>query len=375
MRKNSLTKRLAILLPGVFVLCGANAHSNEKTEDSKIQVKELATGLANPWGMAFLPDGDLLLTERAGNIRRFSFEGGLSNPLKNVPEVDAVNQGGMLDISLDPEFANNQTLYFCYAKAGKGGRSSAVSKATLKDNTLTNVETIFVAEPLVDNGFHFGCRLAFDSEQHLYVSLGDRNSYMDEAQNTDNHFGTVVRINKDGSVPESNPFVDGNAPEIFTYGHRNVQGLTIHPQTGAVWAMEHGPKGGDEVNILSKGSNYGWPAITYGIDYDGSVVSDKTHDESMQQPWVYWDPSIAPSGMTFYTGEAFKDWQGDLLVGSLKFTHLRRIDIKDDKPGEQHEYLRDNSARIRDVEVGPDGLIYLLTDSPDGKLLQLSPAK
>lgn len=374
MRKNSLTKRLAALLPGVFVLFGAQAAEQKPSEDTQIQVKQLAEGLANPWGMTFLPDGNMLITERAGDIRRYSFDQGLGKPLTNVPKVDAVNQGGMLDVVLDPEFADNQTIYFCYAKAGDKGRSSAVSKATLKNDSLSNVETIFVAEPLVDNGFHFGCRLAFDSEQHLYVSLGDRNKYMDEAQNTDNHFGKVVRINKDGSVPESNPFVDGNAPEIFTYGHRNVQGLTVHPQTGEIWAMEHGPRGGDEVNVLNKGNNYGWPVITHGIDYDGSVISDKTHQEGMEQPWVYWDPSIAPSGMAFYTGEAFKDWEGDLLVGSLKFTHLRRIDIEDGKPGEQHEYLRDNSARIRDVEVGPDGFIYLLTDAPDGKLLQLSPA-
>ena len=198
---------------------------------------------------------------------------------------------------------------------------------------------------------------------------------MKEAQNTDNHFGTIVRINRDGSVPSDNPFTDGKAPEIYSYGHRNVQGITIHPETGEVWAMEHGPKGGDEVNLLSKGANYGWPVITYGIDYSGDIISDKTHMDGMEQPVLYWDPSIAPSGMTFYQGDLFPQWNGDLLVGSLKFTHLRRIEMDGGKPGEQHEYVRDNQARIRDVEVGPNGAIYLLTDATNGKVLKLTPAK
>ena len=226
--------------------------------------------------------------------------------------------------------------------------------------------------PVIDNGFHFGCRLVFDAEKSLYITLGDRYKYMKEAQNTDNHFGKVVRINRDGSAVKDNPFTDGNAPEVFSYGHRNIQGVTIHPDTGAVWAMEHGPKGGDEINILENGANYGWPEITYGIDYSGDIISDKTHMDGMKQPWVYWDPSIAPSGLTFYQGDMFKEWNGDVLVGSLKFTHLRRIHVADGKPGEQFEYLRDNGARIRDVEVGPEGAIYLLTDAPNGKVLKLT---
>ena len=198
---------------------------------------------------------------------------------------------------------------------------------------------------------------------------------MKEAQNTDNHFGKIVRIERDGDVPEDNPFVEGDAPEVFSYGHRNVQGLTVHPQTGEVWAMEHGPKGGDEVNLIKAGNNYGWPVITYGIDYNGSIISDKTEQEGMEQPVLYWDPSIAPSGMTFYASEVFKDWQGDLLVGALKFRHLRRISFNEAGEVEsQTEYLRDRNERIRDVEVGPNGLIYLLTDESNGKLLQITPA-
>ncbi|ALM92032.1 MULTISPECIES: PQQ-dependent sugar dehydrogenase [Alteromonas] len=364
-----------------LTLAGATQPAFSQQADAKtptnenLVVTELAQGLVHPWGMTFLPNGDMLVTEREGGIRRLSQSGELSPRLSNVPKVEANNQGGMLDIAIDPEFETNNTVYFCFSQPGEGGSSSSVAKATLNGNTLANVETIFSAAPLIDNGFHFGCRLAFDANKQLFITLGDRYKYMKEAQNTDNHFGTIVRINRDGSVPSDNPFTDGKAPEIYSYGHRNVQGITIHPETGEVWAMEHGPKGGDEVNLLSKGANYGWPVITYGIDYSGDIISDKTHMDGMEQPVLYWDPSIAPSGMAFYQGDLFPQWNGDLLVGSLKFTHLRRIEMDGGKPGEQHEYMRDNQARIRDVEVGPNGAIYLLTDATNGKVLKLTPAK
>ena len=360
----------------------ALAHGDHKHDeaheitDNDITVTTLAEGLAHPWGMAFLPNGDLLVTERAGGIQRLSKDGTLSGRLSNVPEVVAQNQGGMLDIAIDPDFASNNTIYFCYSKKsdveGKPGSSSSVAKAQLNSSGLENVDVIFSADSIVDNGFHFGCRLTFDADKHLYVTMGDRYKYMKEAQNTDNHFGKIVRINRDGSAVADNPFISGKAPEIFSYGHRNVQGVTIHPETGAVWAMEHGPKGGDEINILERGANYGWPLITYGVDYSGDIISDKTHMEGMKQPWVYWDPSIAPSGLAFYKGDMFKEWNGDVLVGSLKFTHLRRIKVEDGKPVEQFEYVRDNHDRIRDVEVAPDGAIYLLTDAPNGKVLKLT---
>ncbi len=340
-----------------------------------LEIEELSTELTNPWGMVFLPDGKLVITERPGNIRLYDEKAGLSAPLKNVPEVVASGQGGMLGITADPNFAENNKIYFCYSKPGDGGSSTGVSSAVLKGDALTDVKDIFTQYPLVDNGFHFGCRLAFDADGHLFVSLGERYAHMKEAQNLDNHLGKVVRIWPDGSVPEDNPFTDGKAPEVYSYGHRNVQGLTIHPQTGAVWEMEHGPKGGDEINLLGKGNNYGWPVITYGIDYSGSIISDKTEMDGMEQPVLYWDPSIAPSGMAFYHGDKFPEWEGDLLVGSLKFTHLRHVDMDNGKPGEQTEYFRDRKERIRDVVVGPEGYIYMLTDSPDGKLLKVSPAK
>lgn len=365
---------VATLSASQFAL--AHGDHDHGVSDDELTVTTLAEGLVHPWGMAFLPNGDMLITERAGGIQRLSKDGTLSGRLENVPEVVAQNQGGMLDIVIDPDFASNNTIYFCYSKASdaadKPGSSSSVAKATLADKGLENVQVIFSADSIVDNGFHFGCRLTFDADNKLYVAMGDRYKYMKEAQNTNNHFGKIVRINIDGSVPQDNPFTDGDAPEIFSYGHRNVQGITVHPETGAVWAMEHGPKGGDEINILEKGANYGWPSITYGIDYSGEIISDKTHMDGMKQPWIYWDPSIAPSGLTFYQGDMFKEWNGDILVGSLKFTHLRRIEVENGEAMEQFEYLRDNQARIRDVEVGPDGAIYLLTDAPNGKVLKLT---
>jgi glucose/arabinose dehydrogenase len=365
----------ALALSQTALAHGSGEHEHGIT-DADITVTTLAEGLVHPWGMAFLPNGDMLVTERAGGIRRLSKDGNLSGRLANVPAVVAQNQGGMLDIAIDPDFTSNSTVYFCYSKEsdveGKKGSSSSVAKATLTDAGFEDVDVIFSADSIVDNGFHFGCRLAFDAKKQLYITMGDRYKYMQEAQNTNNHFGKIVRINRDGSVPADNPFTDGDAPEVFSYGHRNVQGVTVHPDTGKVWAMEHGPKGGDEINVIASGANYGWPVITYGIDYSGEIISDKTHMDGMEQPWVYWDPSIAPSGLTFYRGDMFKEWNGDILVGSLKFTHLRRIDVKNGKPGEQFEYLRDNQARVRDVEVGPDGAIYLLTDAPNGKVLRLS---
>ncbi len=365
-----MQKKLSGYVVGGLAVMGAVSTSYAQD----VTVEELASGLNHPWGMAFLPDGRVIVTERSGAIRLYSQAQGLSQPLKGVPEVAAINQGGMLDIALDPDFADNQTIYFCYSKAGDGGNSSSVAKATLTKAGIANLQTVFTAAPLVDNGFHFGCRLAFDNADQLFIALGDRYKYMDEAQNTDNHFGKIVRVNKDGSVPDDNPFVQGGAPEVYSYGHRNVQGLTVHPYSGAVWAMEHGPKGGDEVNLLKKGANYGWPKITYGIDYDGDIISDKTRMAGMEQPVLYWDPSIAPSGMVFYQGKPFADWDGDLLVGALKFTHLRRIEMNNGQPGNQHEYLKDRNERIRDVDVGPDGFIYVLTDASDGKLLKIKPA-
>jgi glucose/arabinose dehydrogenase len=359
-------RTIGLITIGAVLCIGTNASES-------VTVTELTDGLTNPWGVVQLPNGDFLINERPGTMRLFS-EGVLSEPIQGVPDVVAKNQGGLLGLSLDPDFVDNKTLYFCYSSPGEGGATSSVARAELNFNRLENVKTLFDASPRLDTGFHFGCRVVVDPAGDLYISLGDRGSQRYEAQNTDNHLGTVVRINRDGSVPSDNPFTDGKAPEIFSYGHRNVQGMTVHPVTGLVWTHEHGPKGGDEVNQITKSANYGWPTISYGVNYDGSEVTDISEKDGMEQPFMYWVPSIAPSGMAFYQGDKFTDWQGDLLVGSLKFDHLRRIEL--DESGQvlaQHEMLRERGERIRDVIVGIDGYLYLLTDEPNGKLLRVTP--
>jgi len=346
---------------------------------ARFRVTTVADGLVHPWGLAFLPDGAMLVTERPGRLRLLRRNGTLAEPISGLPEVYARGQGGLLDVALHPDFAENRRIYLSYAAPGEGGAGTEVARARLDREglRLREVEVIFRAEPKVPGTGHFGSRLAFGPDGHLFVTLGDRRNYMDEAQNLANHLGSVLRLNPDGSVPADNPFVgqDGARPEIFTYGHRNVQGMAVHPEDGAIWTHEHGPRGGDEVNILEAGANYGWPEVTYGIDYDGSIISEDTHAPGMTQPVVYWDPSIAPSGMAFYDGKAFPRWRGDLFVGALAHTHLRRLELEGREVVDQEVLLRDLGARIRDVRSGPDGALYVLTDSRDGRLLRLSPAE
>ncbi len=347
----------------------------ERSEQATFRVATLAEGLNHPWGMAFLPDGGILITERSGSLRLFK-DGKLApDPVDGTPEVAARGQGGLLDVVVHPAFAENGLIYLSYAGAGDGGAGTEGARGRLEGNALKDLEVIFRAQPKTNGGRHFGSRLVFANDGSLYISLGDRGSFMRESQNPANHIGTVVRLNDDGSVPDDNPFI-GQADkrqEIFSYGHRNVQGMTLHPETGAVWAHEHGPRGGDEVNLLKAGANYGWPAITYGIDYSGAIISDKTAAPGMEQPVVYWDPSIAPSGMAFYQGDKFPQWQGDLFVGALAHLHLRRLELEGDKVVAQESLLVDLSQRIRDVRSGPDGYLYVLTDRSNGQLLRLEP--
>jgi glucose/arabinose dehydrogenase len=350
----------------------------ERSQQHDFRIETLADGLAHPWGLAFLPDGGILITERPGRLRLYK-DGALQpEPIAGVPEVVARGQGGLLDVTLHPDFAANGLVYLSYAGAGAGedGAGTEVARARFDGAALHDLEVIFRAEPKVGGGNHFGSRLRFAGDGTLYVTLGDRFRYMKEAQSLGNHLGTIVRLNDDGSVPDDNPFVGQRdaRPEIFSYGHRNVQGLAVQPGTGTLWAHEHGPQGGDELNILKPGANYGWPAITYGIDYSGAIISDKTAAPGMEQPVVYWVPSIAPSGMAFYEGEAFPEWRGDLFLGALSHLHLRRLEIKGETVVAQEELLTGLSARIRDVRAGPDGFLYVLTDSSDGKLLRLAPA-
>lgn len=339
-----------------------------------IQVQEVAGGLNHPWGMAFLPNGSALITERNGNLRLLT-DGGLSpEPVKGLPDFVATGQGGMLGIAIDPDFAQSQKVYVCLNVAGEGGWSSEVHVGKFNGTDLVDVTPFFVSLPKYESRHHFGCRITFDNQGHVFISLGDRGGYKEQAQNFNNHVGTVVRLNVDGSIPQDNPFLDSDAPEVFTYGHRNVQGMAMHPTTGQIWTNEHGPKGGDEVNILTKGDNYGWPVITYGVNYDDSIITDETEKEGMRQPLQYWDPSFAPSGMMFYTGDLFSEYKGDAFIGSLKFRYLKHLKIEDNKIVAENNLIEDLNKRIRDVVEGPDGAIYVLTDAPDGQVLRLSPA-
>ncbi len=368
------------LMAMVFSPAAPAQQNIERSEQHDFQVVTLAEGLEHPWGMAFLPDGGILITERPGRLRLFKDGKLLADPIPGGPQAIARGQGGLLDVALHPDFATNGYLYFSYTGAdpAKDQRltGTEVARARFDGRELTALEVIFRALPKTPGGAHYGSRLVFSRDGKLFVSLGDRRNYMKEAQNPANHLGSILRLNDDGSLPEDNPFAGQTKvmEEIFTYGHRNVQGLALHPSSGEIWAHEHGPRGGDEVNLLKSGANYGWPAITYGIDYSGAIISEKTSAPGMEQPVVYWDPSIAPSGMAFYDGDLFAQWKGDLFVGALAHRHLRRLEMDGQKVVGQEALLRGLRERIRDVRSGPDGFIYLLTDSARGRLIRLEPA-
>ena len=372
----------------------AASHGPIASEQATFELVTVVSGLEHPWGMAFMPGGDILVTERPGRLRIIR-DGMLEpEPFAGLPPVYADGQGGLLDVALDPDFASNHVIYLSYAATGDGGlsldhlfgelkgvvrgwsaNSTHVARATLGDGRLENLEVIFAAAPLAHSNSHFGSRLAFDADGHLFITVGERGQG-DRAQDLADDNGKVLRLHPDGRVPEDNPFVGvpGARPEIFSYGHRNPQGLAIHPKTGVPWLHEHGPQGGDEVDIIRPGVNYGWPVITYGLEYSGAPIGEGTHKEGMAQPIHYWIPSIAPSGMAFYDGDAFPEWRGDLFVGALSGQLLARLELDGDQVvGEEH-LLEGTIGRIRDVEVGPDGYVYLLTDESDGGLYRLEPA-
>lgn len=368
---------IGIMASSIIPTSAAPAESFNSKAGVRFRVVEVAGGLAHPWGLAFLPGGDMLVTERPGRLRRVRAGALDKAPIAGTPKVAARGQGGLLDVALDPRFAQNNLVYLSYSGDGQGGAGTEVMRARLEGGRLEGAEVIFRVSPKTRGDAHYGSRLLFAPDGALLVTLGDRYSLRNEAQNIRNHIGTVVRINGDGSVPDDNPFKgrEGAMPEIYSYGHRNSQGIALRPGTAQIWQHEHGPRGGDEVNILKAGANYGWPAVTYGIDYSGAVISDKKEAPGMEPPVLQWTPSIAPSGMAFYDGDKFPQWRGDLFVGALALTHLRRIRLEGDKPAEQEVLLEDMGERIRDVRSGPDGFLYLLTDDPrDGKLLRLEPA-
>lgn len=338
----------------------------------------VASGLEHPWAIAFLPDGRFLVTERPGRLRLVDRDGRVDpEPVAGLPAISATGQGGLLDVALHPDFAENRLVYFSYAEAGDGGVGTAVARGHLEGKRLADVEVLFRMTPKTGGGRHFGSRLVFDRDGYLFITLGDRGD-RPRAQHLDDHIGTLVRLHDDGRVPADNPFVDraDALPEIYSYGHRNIQGATLHPSTGRLWTHEHGPQGGDEINVPEAGVNHGWPVITYGVNYGiGTSIGEGTHKPGMAQPLHVWTPSIAPSGMAFYTGDAFPAWQGDLFVGALKFRQLVRLSVDDGRIVSEERLLDDAVGRIRDVRQGPDDLLYLLTDANDGRLVRLRPAE
>ncbi|MCP8899461.1 PQQ-dependent sugar dehydrogenase [Gilvimarinus xylanilyticus] len=353
-----------------------NAQTIE-TERADIELQTVAQGLENPWGLAFLPDGSMLVTERTGTMRKVGADGEVSEPLTGLPEIFVRGQGGLLDVAVDPNYADNGWIYFSYSEPGDGGNSTALARAKLDGKALVELELIFSQQPKVSSNNHFGSRIVFKGDGTLFLTLGDRYSRMDDAQTLDNHHGKVIRINTDGSVPADNPFVDteGALPEIWSYGHRNMQGATVHPQTGELWSGEHGAQGGDELNIDRAGLNYGWPVVTYGEDYGGGKIGEGFKKEGMETPIYYWLPSLATAGLTFYTGDVFPKWKGDIFVASLRAETLSRLDIEGERVLHEERLLADElGERLRHVVQGPKGYLYLLTDASDGKIIRIAPA-
>jgi len=348
------------------------------TDRGKVRVGTVATGLEHPWGMAFLPDGRLLVTERPGRLRIVGADGTIGAPLEGVPAVAATGQGGLLDVALDPEFAQNRWVYLSYAEPRAGGNGTAVARGTLGERGLDGVQVIFRQDVTINGRHHFGSRLVFDRDGRLFVTLGDRFSERAKAQTLDNHMGKVVRIERDGKVPADNPFLGqpGALPQVWSYGHRNVQGAALHPGTGELWTNEHGPKGGDELNRTLPGRNYGWPVVTYGVEYSGAKISDSPTAPGIEAPVHHWVPSIATSGLMFYTGERFPKWRGSAFVGALKDKQVSRLEMDGNRVVSEERLLEGVvNERVRDVEQGPDGYIYLLTDEPKGRLLRIEPAE
>jgi glucose/arabinose dehydrogenase len=372
--------RLLAAVSMLLLAAAAASAQNERRVIDGLSVETFAQGLVHPWSLAFLPDGRLLVTERPGRLRLVDREGRLSRPLAGLPAVFAVGQGGLLDVAVDRTFAQNATIYFCFSDPVEGGGQTALARARLVDGEqprLEEVRTIFRQKGPPSRSNHWGCRIVQTADSNLFLTTGDHYSGRDLAQTLDNHLGKVIRVRPDGSAPPDNPFAgrNGALPEIWSFGHRNIQGAALHPETGRLWIHEHGARGGDEINLPQAGRNYGWPVITYGADYSGAKIGVGTRKEGMEQPVHYWVPSIAPSGMAFYAGDLLPAWRGNLLVGALAGAALVRLELAGDKVVKEERLLRNLRERIRDVRTGSDGALWLLTDASNGRILRVTPAK
>ncbi len=371
-RKAFLMALAGILFAGTNGAAEENRAISSKT--GPINVEIIAGDLERPWSLEFLPDGRMLVSERPGALRIINADGRKSAPVTGLPEIFAKGQGGLLDLVLSPNFAKNRLIYFSFSEPKEGQASTAVARAGLNGNRLENLQVIFRQSPKVEGGNHFGSRLIFARDGTLFITTGERFKF-GPAQDLSSHLGKILRINADGSIPADNPFVKTpNArPEIWSYGHRNVQGAAIHPDTGILWINEFGPRGGDELNVSKAGGNYGWPLVSWGKHYNGTDIPDPSTRPDFIAPIAHWTPVISPSGMTFYTGDLFANWRGNLLIAGLSSKALIRLSLKDTRVVSEERL--DLNRRIRDVKQGPDGAIYVLTDDNDGELLRLSPAK
>lgn len=369
---------IALLLAGAFCT-KVNAQVPEvQSEKHAFRATTFASGLENPWSMAFLPDNRMLVTERAGRLRILGPNFKLDpKPIEGLPEIMARGQGGLFDVVLHPDYLRNGWIYWAYSAPGAGGWGTALARGKLRGHQMTEVQVLFTMEPKTRSGQHFGGRIVFDQSGMLYLTLGDRGD-KDRAQDLNDHAGSVIRLHDDGRVPVDNPFaLKNNAkPEKWTLGNRNIQGAAIHPQTGALWTHEHGPQGGDEINVMRAGRNYGWPVITHGVNYgSGSKIGEGQAKAGMEQPLYVWVPSIAPSGLAFVNSDKFPHWKGNLLIGALRDQSLVRLELDGEKVLREERMLKGQLGRIRDVRMGPDGLVYLLTDSTQGALIRLEPIR
>ncbi len=368
--------RKILLILGAFFLTSClfaeKVIDTFESERQSFRLVRVTGGLANPWGMAFLPGGGMLITERGGDL--FRYRNGTLEEISGVPEVAATGQGGLLDVALHPGFETNRYVYFTYSSRYGGGAGTALGRGRLTGSRLSQVEELFRINRPTNGGRHFGSRFVFGPDGYIYLSVGDRGA-RDRAQDTGDHAGSVLRLTDEGKIPPGNPYrSDADAlDELYTIGHRNIQGMAVHPETGEIWTHEHGPQGGDEINRLEGGKNYGWPVISYGAEYGSGTPVGPNKAPGLEQPLLHWTPSIAPSGMSFYTGRHFPGWEGDLFVGALAGRHLRRVRIRNDRVVEQEVLLSGVIGRIRDVRLGPDGKLYILTDERNGGLYRLDP--